>query len=562
VSCRTTYRNDIIAPNVAIPEIEHTGFESVEFDACFEFFHFYGLEPPSMPLMQPEFAVPGFLRLVCESLKDSGATRLPEGTLGLSQVANLLQDAKNSKLAGILDYHPRERRVQEALGILIGAMAAQSSRWLHWSDAKQIVDERWPSPQRSTSLFDHLLREGLLTEDRMVASAPTESIDIVRLSFERLTDYLLAQRYLAGVAPENVTAAFRSGGVLGFAVTDTHAPAVNAGLLEALAVILPEKYQIELPAVIGDGRGDMLLNRAVMESLIWRDSTSITIATEEVIRQALASRDTFGSAMEALMGLSARVASPVNAFWLHERLACLPLPIRDGFWCPYLHRTYGKQHGIDRLIRWALNSPMNAVSSETAELWVTQLCWFCAASDRRVRDHATKSIVRILDRHPEICSRVIRRFAIVNDEYILERCLAAAYGALIRAGDENVLAETASAVFDELFQTGRLPANVMIRDYARLILECALDRGAAPSGVLPEDFRPPYTSEWPLNFPDEAFVDRYKDSHHLFPKLYSSCLHDDFAIYTMGEAYKYEGTNPDELRRWIFKHVIDMGYDE
>ena len=59
VSCRTTYRNDIIASNVSIPEIEHTGFESVEFDACLGFFGFYGLEPPSVPLMQPEVLCSG-----------------------------------------------------------------------------------------------------------------------------------------------------------------------------------------------------------------------------------------------------------------------------------------------------------------------------------------------------------------------------------------------------------------------------------------------------------------------------------------------------------------------
>ena len=110
---------------------------------------------------------------------------------------------------------------------------------------------------------------------------------------------------------------------------------------------------------------------------------------------------------------------------------------------------------------------------------------------------------------------------------------------------------TASAVFHEFFQTRRLPANVMIRDYARLILEFALDCGVAPPGVQPEDFRPPYASEWPLKFPDEAFVDGYKDSRDRLPKLYASSLHYDFAIYTMGEAYEYEGANPDELRRWI-----------
>ena len=126
----------------------------------------------------------------------------------------------------------------------------------------------------------------------------------------------------------------------------------------------------------------------------------------------------------------------------------------------------------------------------------------------------------------------------MDDDYVLERCLAAAYGTLLRANQDTVTREVAATVFEIFFEDGSLPQNALVRDYARLILEFAAHRNLAPDNATAEHFRPPYESEWPLEWPGEDFVEQYKDTYWELPKLYKSCLHDDFARYTAGFALR------------------------
>jgi len=561
VSCRSTFRDEVIAANVQIPEFQHLGFEGVEFDACFEFFRFYKLDAPSIPLMQPEFSNPLFLRLLCESLRDAGATSIPERNMGIGEVIQYFLDSKNRKLARVLNYHPNEHFVEKALDLLISAMRESQRKTVPWEQAKELVDSLWPATQRSTSLFDHLLRENLISEDRVVKLAGPGTYPIVRLGFERMTEHLLARKYLEGISPDSLDSIFLPEGALHFAVADEGAIHKNQGLLEEIGIQIPEKYGRELLEVIKPPSAASSLVDVFLLSLLWRTNASYGPATERLIRRALGASVTCSRALEVLFALSTRPGNPLNASWLHDLLSSIPMPDRDALLCPYLHVVWGQSSSVDRLIKWALKANLNFLSHETAELWATQLCWFCAASDRRVRDYATMAIVRVMEQHLEKWPEVIERFAAVDDEYVVERCLAAAYGSLIRAGTSNEIRAVAGTVYEVFFARSRLPQNAMIRDYARLILELAAARNALPAAVSAGQFRPPYDSEWPPTWPEESTIEQYKDSHKDLPKLYRSCFDDDFSHYTVNHAFReYEGVTPLDARRWIFGQVLEMGY--
>jgi len=140
---------------------------------------------------------------------------------------------------------------------------------------------------------------------------------------------------------------------------------------------------------------------------------------------------------------------------------------RDAAICPFLHLSFGKRKGVDKLIRWALQADLMEFSDEVAELWATQLIWFCAAADRRVRDYATRAIVRVMEEHGSVWPTLISRFSDLDDEYVIERCLAAAYASLLRKGSDSEIEKVASAIYRTFFENDSLPQNAMIRDYAR-----------------------------------------------------------------------------------------------
>ncbi len=73
--------------------------------------------------------------------------------------------------------------------------------------------------------------------------------------------------------------------------------------------------------------------------------------------------------------------------------------------------------------------------------------------------------------------------------------------------------------------------------------------------------RPPYSSDWPLIIPSEEDFKQYK-ARREYPKLYISCLDDDFFTYTLSGLEPYErAVSRKEMGRWILTHIIsDMGY--
>lgn len=560
VSCRTSYLEDVLPSGLALTEVIHTGFEEIDFDAYVHFFDFYQLDPPASPILRPEFANPLFLRLLCESLQSRGQRRYPGHELSLREIIELLFASKNSKIAELLDFDPRDGLVQQAMNVVVREMSRTGVRWLSWHEAKEVVETVRFSPTRSQSLFDQLFREGLLIEDRVFDSMSAKPQDVVRISFERLGDYLLAEHLLTGLSREQATGVFLGDGVLHFVMEDDYAIHSHQGLIEALAVLFPEQFELELFELETDPVVGKHLIRATAASLTWRDASSITHRTGDILAASLHDSDLLPEVMESLLAVCTRVGHPLNAMWFHGILSQITMPDRDSLLCPYLHDTFDRHGGIDRLIRWALKSDLAYLSTETAELWSTQLAWFTMASDRRVRDHATKAMLRLLDHRPKCCSSVLTRFLEVDDEYVIERCLAACYGALVRCSD-NLAIQTASVVlWETYYNVNKLPANAMVRDYARLIMELALHRGVLTHAVSLDQFRPPYQSEWPLAWPSKESLKRYDDMES-YPRLYASCIDQDFASYTVPRGvHRYSQKGLGSSHYWILKHVIDMGY--
>ena len=69
---------------------------------------------------------------------------------------------------------------------------------------------------------------------------------------------------------------------------------------------------------------------------------------------------------------------------------------RDSFLPGWLHITHDTSGAVDRLIRWALEKPLDQVGEDTTRLWVTALLWTTSCTDRRVREPATIAAARLL----------------------------------------------------------------------------------------------------------------------------------------------------------------------
>jgi hypothetical protein len=237
------------------------------------------------------------------------------------------------------------------------------------------------------------------------------------------------------------------------------------------------------------------------------------------------------------------------------------MPDRDAFWCAYLHVNYQEKGVVEGLLRSADAVEHEHVGLDTAERWATILLWFCAAADRRVRDNATKAVVRITERHRDMWPRLISRFAQIDDEYVVERCFCAAYGALLRTRDRAAERTVAATAYREVLENPPRFQNALVRDYVRCILELAAEDDALPEGISMANCMPPYQSEWPLHIPSVDDIEKSGESSAHLPKLHYSCFHDDFNVYSLNRLSGYENTlDRASMAAWIFQQVLDMGY--
>lgn len=562
VSCRSTYEAVSIPEGHGLSRVEHHGFSGLEFSACRQFFSYYGLEPPVAPSFHPEFSNPLFLHLACRTLKAAGIRKMPSGWHGLNTALNAFLREKNKVFALEHDRDERERIPQRALQEFMTEVERTRQVYLRWSEADSVTARVRPLGFSGPSVLEWLVRAGLLIADGNPADTAPDAEDVVRVAFERLGDHLFAARILANIKQGDLTKAIESG-PLKFAFANPGAVLENQGLVEALSIQVPEHgdFSFELVDALPMGYPREQVLRATISALPWRDPQRMTGRTQEIALEGLTTRGYGHETFDKLLAIAAQETGP-DALWLHCSLSRQHMPGRDGFLCGYLHDRIGVPSAVEQLLRAPFEVEASDIPEPVCIRWATLLLWFCVAADRRVRDQATKGLVAITQVRPKVWATLIAQFASVDDEYVLERCFCAAYGALLRSRDAEAERAVAAAAYDVVFADPFAVQNALIRDHARCIVELAAYDKVLPAKIEFRTVRPPYRSEWPLTIPPGEIIARYAKAGREYPKLHLSCLNDDFFQYTMHVVEPYEEIVPKkELGQWILDHVIqDLGY--
>jgi len=554
VSVRDGYQEQVIRKDLDLPTFQHPGFGDAIFDACSSFFRYFDLDPPIGPLLEPEYANPLFLLVLCQTLKARGLRSVPLGWTGANRVLGRLLAARDDDLRG---QHPGvgARVISASLEALADAVSKAGP--VEWNAAADLVAEQLPASQRSrVDLLDHLVGIGLVRAVPGHTDGWTQEEDRIDIAFGRLRHHLVASRL---TSPE---AAADNGTLVEAALDDP-------GLAEALALVLPEVGRgelVDLTAVPGE-RSALL--RPWLAALPWRASESLQPPPEGLLFQALRDDALEHVALDALLVLAMRPGQPFDHTYLHDFLSRLPMARRDRGWCWYLHQAFERTSPpspLTRILRAPWESGLEGLAPPLREAWCVVLGWCGSAADLRVRDHAVKAAVRVTEGDPEVWAGLVRRFAAVDDENVVEGVLAAAYGALLRNPNHGALGALARAARDSVLRRqGPPPAHAVLRDLCRSIGDWAAHRNALPSDMESSDFQPPFDAAGDIDVPDAESLEKYKDQRD-YPQIYASIMSEmtgDFAKYTMPRALGRleEILGKEESRRWLLGEVIGLGYE-
>ncbi len=551
ITCRTSFIRSCLPEGNSLSIVEHAGFSGIERVACQAFFQYYNLAPPIAPILQPEFANPLYLRLLCETLRSCGLRRMPSGWSGLAPTIRAFLQEKERQFAAEYETSEGANIVSGCLMAIVHAIADLGDSALSRSQAQQVISAA-RSQANILPVLDWLVRTDLLMEDAPAADAPLDDESVVRPAFERLGDFLIAGELVERTRQTGIAVACKPGGPLYTLLKDSDALEQNSGVLAALSILVPEQNPgLEFPNLVDDESIRSSIVRIAVRSFPSRDPTTFSSASVSLIKEALGLRDFSFNALDAILAISWQ-PSVIDAFWLDGHLRRKLLAKRDAFWCAYLHDRFESHGVVHRLINAAFELPIDQLELEIAERWAIVLLWFTAAANRRIKDGATRAVTAILTAHPQILPSVLRRLIDSDDDEVRERTLLSCYGALIVSRNNDAIRFVTSIIQEAYRKEPTEFANALIRDHIRCISELARTYNALPEGSDPELTMRPIDSEWPLDLPSDEEIKRWE----MLPKLARSCLDDDFFVYSMDCLRPWEDAVPKkDMGKWILQRV-------
>ena len=546
LSCRTAYVPYVIPDDLnedRLFRVEHGGFAANGGQAASAYLDKRGMVRPGAPNLVPEFENPLFLKTCCDSLQKDGKTEFPKGLLGVTSIFEFYYNAVSRSLNRRMKLDPHLEIVPNAITVFARVLLNNRKGYAPRHEAIKLFESLLPSRGRlENSLLSQLESEGLLTVEPLLQDDGSLA-QMVRFTFERFSDHAIASCLLDDYLNiHDVASSFRvdqplHGCVFGQGNYE------RTGIIRAIAIQLPERTGVEILEAGSETRYSGALytvREAFLKSLLWRKQSHFTDRTFD-LAQGLMNTDELN---DLLVSISTEAYNKFNSFFLHKRLMKMTMPERDEFWSVYLAER-GFEGPVETLISWALQNEFEYIDNDRAYLAATMLTWFFTTSHREIRDKATKALARILSRRLLLATRLIGDFLRVNDPYVLERLLAACYGAAIQGTEDAGLDELAQEVFDTIFSDQEPPPNALLRDHAQGIVEFAAWRGVLPGSIDLTLARPPYKSPWPIEPVPDALIDSYTEDcrHGAFrDAIVGSTISDmaDFATYVID----------DKVNRW------------
>lgn len=568
ITVRSTYYNAVIPDQVQkkpeLTQLTHQGFAGNEYAALRLFCEYYELEQPQFPILNPEFTNPLFLHLICQTAKSTPSKQIPLCFEGLTNIyIDHLEYIEKKLEEKREEYATHQGIVKEAIYELAYACYKKvDDKKLTYKEAETLFREKFNDFR---FLMNDLIAENVIVRNLYVdyRSGIREEIETIYFAYERFGDFYMAEQLLKMYSfEEEVRMAFKENNELGSLLDDYWK---YGGIIEAMASLLPEKFNLELFEVYDWVFEDPQRGQAghiieyVLNSLRWRQGKTIDDQKISNWLNSVGFKLNY-DCLNRLIEMSALPAHPFNSDRLNKNLKPFSMADRDSFWQKFLLNYTGTDGGytfpFTRLIDWAWQPGVSTlVDAETARLTAQTLIWGLATTNIQLRDRTTKALINLLEEQLPVLIKLMIEFQNVSDLYIAERIYAVAYGCVLRTSQLSAVQELAQYVYNHNFENNTPPEHILLRDYAQNIVEFGIYK-KLDLRVDISKLRPPYQSDMPTVFPTIEDIDgKYKIDYQddTIPKNY---LKQNTILRSMTTEYGRGTGGYGDFGRYVFQSAL------
>lgn len=565
VSFRSEYQKSILPERFLewdnVVKIEHMGFRSNPFDAARKFLGYYGIQFTPLHMFISNIENPLFLTLYCKTYRGDEA-ELPVLYDRLLENAN---DKLHIKLARPIE----TAGYDQSDNIVLPIVEALSKQALLTGKRQFEKDEIEAMPIWSTlglaarPFITQLIRENILHDYELNGK------NYVYFSFDQMNDYFSAKTIISMFQRKEEIRRYISENVLKI-IDGKFENWGSEDLFAHICALYAKKFGeecIDIIQTINDESARRDLFTIYIESFEWRNKIYLSIS--ELLNLCNEYSVEASTLWNAFISNSVKKDHLLNADVLHNVLKQYSLPKRDYLWTTFINERYLKDDRIVQLIElYSKGEELKISDHQQIRLLLTLFSWILTSSNRWLRDTTSKAMIEILKTHFAYTEYLLKNFSDVNDPYVIQRLYGVAFGACVKRNCENkeIFMALVRFVFEEIFNKDNIYPDILLRDYARLIIERYMIE--YPDELQNYDFekiKPKYKSTPIPEIDDQKYSD--KDySNGLFYIQHSMRfegigMYGDFGRYVFQRALRYFDVDDYKIFNYAMYYIInELGY--
>lgn len=565
VSFRTEYQHVLLDDNEmekeGVYKIIHQGFAEESFSATKEFLNHYGIAFSPIHMFNHAITNPLFLTLYCKTYQGD-EVEWSALYKRLLKIANMNMH-KNMAIA-------LRRAGYDASDDVVTPVILSLADFINSTGKKYFTkDEISTMPIWQTSgislrpFIRNLIKENILHEYMY------HDEERIYFAYDQMNDYFCAKALLAQFREKERLIEYIKENVLEIKDTGTvNYP--NAGLFVCLCALFAERYNEECVHIIDDIKDEndreWIFNKYV-DSFQWRNSCNISV--ERFVDMCGKYNVKLENLWDLFITNSVKQSSKFNSSTLHKVLMSYRLNERDYLWTIYINDIW--QNSENRLVQvvqlYCEGSGLETTTDSQKKLLLILFGWLLTSSDRRLRDYTSKAMVEVLKYNFNMAEYLLRKFEMVNDPYVIQRLYGIVWGACVKREnkDKTVYQSLVEYVYKNIFCSKKVYPDILLRDYARLIIERYTYEYPGEKIIEEKIIMPPYVSDPIPDIGDQEYRNNHyeKGMSQLINSMRfeGSGWYGDFGRYIFQRALRDFDVNHDMIFDYAIFYIInELGY--
>lgn len=585
LSIRSEYKDNIltnltsdIAKNY-LNVVKHKGFETNIYQAIQSFFDYYQLAFPTEPLMLNEFKNPLFLKIFCEYRKSTSSSI--DDDIDIDKIFKKYIDVFNEKISEKFEYRKSLKYVEKYLLKIAETIFHTNSSNIKYEEALNVL-----ASLNFRNINENLFLQELISV-HLLMSNQIRGEEVLTFSYEKFNDYFSAQAIINNIEDINN---FKNLLKIDNDTITYSGKTISQGVLGFLSILLPLRSNFEFFEIFSenDRFNNHLLGDAFIDSLYWRNNKNFSLTKcKRFIYENIFKNDFL---LKKFIDMQYKVAGkenhPLNANQLYRCLSKSNLAIRDSYWTTVISENkYNSFPALMDLIEWAKQKGFSESLSHNSRLLIAiAISWILSSTYIQLRDNATIALARLLQNNLDVAEKLIKHFIVIDDPYIFERVLSASYGALLSSSYYQGIDKLCYFLIEDLFLQSEVYPNVLVRDFARNIIEYSHIHKLIECDLKTlERIRPPYKSipipailptneeidkKYKIEYENESIPDFYLEQNTILSSMTTEYgrgvgWYGDFGRYTFqSHLYDWKNIDVDKLSNYAVELIFEKyGYD-